>query len=84
MSVARSAGAAEQLEVGNLKAKVVGQRAGRLVMVLEHEPAETAPLRDSHLRDVGLSRAPGRSGPVHVKVHVDGALQQPVGLSLRG
>ena len=65
-------------EVRNLQAKVVHQPRGRLVMVLDHERAQTASLRDSHFRKVGLFVAWGgvRAWRVHMKVHVDGSLEE--------
>jgi hypothetical protein len=54
-------------------------------MVLDDERAHTVRTRCPHFRDIGLSLAlPGVDARrVHVKVHVDGAFEQPGAVSFQ-
>ena len=52
-------------------------------MVLDHEPAHPARMRQSHVGDIGEPGGLARGGRIHMEMHVDGALElsSPLGLS---
>jgi hypothetical protein len=67
---------AVQLEARHLWAKMVGERRRRLVVVFNHEAAHAARARHPHVGDPGLSIERTWRPRIHVKMQIEGSLEQ--------